>query len=840
VRVDLFDGPIVTGPSGPLELSPFQTALLAVVFTEGEISRPQVARILWGTDADASKRKRIRQLVHKVRRRVGPGVFEVRGDLLSAGSGTACDVRSFEEHLQGKRLFEAAEMLDHGFMPRPVAVPSDAFDDWRAAVSGMLRQRVERAAQAGWTAASSTGDRLAARDAAEALYALRPGDAEVAARVIEARARVGRMQAAEIAWAEYLDRVGRGEPAPVVQEAINRVRNAFGRTPADQAQDQVPFVGRRPFVAQLESVVRQVREGRCTFALIMGEAGIGKTRLLEEVARSASLDGVRCLTARPVELERRISLNPLIDALSEVDVDRHLTDLGEPWRTVVGATLPRDFLKEPVSAPPPIDDEALSRRLLDAFSLLLESVAREQATILFIDDLHWADATTVAALHFFRRRWEGVPFGLVATVRPDRVGRRDPLTIMLADDEWFPLDRVEIAELEEDEGRAILKHIGGEQISTDAADKLLALSGMHPLYLTELTRDFLAGRLELPESRAEALTLPISLRQILAARTEVLSPTAAKVAQVLAVGSKPMRIADLGRLLDRRLDEVVDSVDELRHGRLAQLERDRVWIAHDLFKSAIYSGMSDARRAVLHARLAELIAKSGGDEQANELAIHYDRAGEARPAARHGWTAGERAMIQGAIAEAAYFFELVARNEDNPKTKAEATANYALAYHLGRKMKRANPALELASVRLREVGLLERARRMDILRVEGLAEDGDTPVDELVARLSGIKTEARGSEDWEAVALALDAELRLQDSLGNLEQIRLIFAEMRMIARHGGADAAAVCHLGLAMGAVFGNPEEGVRSADQALILTQMVPRHRLKALWRYLVVQNH
>ena len=840
VRIELFDGPRIFGPNGPLELSPFQTALLALVFTEGEISRLEVAQVLWGEDADARIRKRIRQLVHTVGSRLGGRPFDVRGDMLGAARGLKCDVRTFEDHVREGRYSEAAHALEPGFMNRPLPAVSDTFDDWRTTVEKRLRLRVERAAHAAWAAATTSGDRVSGREAAEALYALHPNDPEMVGRIIEARARVGRMQAAEIAWAEYLDRVGREGPAQVVEEAIGRVRAAFGRTPADQAQDQVPFVGRQPYVTRLEGVVRQVRDGYCSYALILGEAGIGKTRLLDEVARSAALDGVRCLTATPVELERRISLNPIIDALSGVDVDRHLTDLGEPWRTVVGATLPRGSLSQPVSAPPPIEDDALSRRLLDAFSLLLESVSREQPTILFIDDLHWADATTVAALHFFRRRRERVPFGLVATVRPDMVGGKDPLDVLLSDEKGFPFERVGLGALEESEGREILGHIGDQRLSTDATEKLLALSGMHPLYLTELARDFLAGRLELPESRSEALTLPISLRQILASRTEALSATATKVAQVLSVGSKPMRIGDLGRLLDRRFDELVDSVDELRHGGLAQLERDRVWIAHDLFKSAIYSEMSDTRRALLHASLAELIARSGSDEQSGELAIHFDRAGEASLAARHGWIAGERAMIQGAIAEAAYHFELVARNEDNPRTKAEATANYALAYHLARKMKRANPALELAASRLREVGLPQRARRMDILRVEGLAEDGDTPIDEIVARLSKIKAEARGAEDWEAVALALDVELRVQNSLGNLDHIHAIFDEMQAIAQRAGDDTAAVCHLGLAMGAVFGDPEKAARSAHRALVLTETVRHHRLKALWRYLVVQNH
>jgi tetratricopeptide (TPR) repeat protein len=660
-------------------------------------------------------------------------------------------------------------------------------------------------------------------------------------RVIDARARLGRLQAAEIARAEYLDRVGPEGPREEVEEAIGRVRAAFGRTPADRAQDRVPFVGRQTCLTQLEGMVRRVRDGFCSYALITGEAGIGKTRLLEQVARSAALDGIRCLRASPVELERRISLNPIIDALRGIDVDRHLTEIGEPWRTVVGATLPRDSLRGPVEAPPPIENDALSRRLLDAFSILLESVSQERPTILFIDDLHWADDTTIAALHFFRRRRDRVAFGLVATARPDLVRPSDALSVMLSDDTSVSLERVDLALLEEQDGRDILGHMGEQRLSWDATEKLLALSGLHPLYLTELARDFLAGRLELPASRSEALTLPISLRQILTSRTETLSTTATKVAQVLSVGSRPMGISHLGNLLDRPFDELVDAVDELRHGGLAQLERDRVWIAHDLFKSAIYSGMSDTRRALLHARHAELIARSGGADQSGELALHYDRAGETSLAAANGWIAGERAMVQGAIAEAAYFFELVTRNEHDPHTIAEATANYALAHHLGRKIRRANPALELAASRLREVGNPRRARRMDILRVEGLADDGDTPVDELMARLSKIKAEASGAEDWEAVALALDVELRLVLLDERVEAARDVLTQCAAITRKQGGSAAAIAHQALAIGLLLDEPKAAMQSATEAVRLTDLTaPDRRLRVINRLLIVFLH
>jgi tetratricopeptide (TPR) repeat protein len=541
-----------------------------------------------------------------------------------------------------------------------------------------------------------------------------------------------------------------------------------------------------------------------------------------------------------VELERRITLNPLLDALSGVDLEDHLNRLGEPWRTVVGATMPPGSLAEPVGEPPPIDEKSLPRRLMDAFALLLESVAREQPTILFIDDLHWADATTVAALHFFRRRWSGVPLGVIATVRPQEVGPRDPLNVWLRDEVKYPLQHVTLGELEVHESRELVEHLSMDRIDEIASEKLLALAAAHPLYLTELTRDYLAGRLVLPASQAEALTLPVSLRQILAARWAQCSEGAERAAQMLAVASRPMRLGELAGALRTPVDDVIDGVEELRERRLCTAERDRVCIAHDLFKNAIYADLGSVRQALLHRQLADYLAESSGVEVAGELGVHFDRAGERSLAATHARRAGARAMMQGAVAEAAHFYELVARNEDDPTAIAEATANYATAFYLGRDMRRADSALELAATRLRDSGELEQARRMDIRRVDALAEGGGTPVDELVARLARIKDESRAAEDWEAVALALDTELRLLSAQEDMIGIANVFAEFHAVSEKGQADAVAVCQLGLAMGILFGEPTEAIQAAKEAISVTRVAPRHRLMALWRYLVVMQY
>lgn len=838
VRVTLFGEAAVIGPRGGVQLSPYQLALVAIVFASRSVTRKEIIRLLWREGPSSPARHRVRQLVHAINQKVGAKLFEAERDMLRPAPRASSDVDDIRKY-QESREFEAAALIVHQpFLPTIRDAVSDEFGDWCGRIHRQLKDSLESGARVAWSTAAQDQSWPVAREAAEALYVLDPSGDDAVESVIEARARVGRLRAAEVAYAEHLERRGRTGASPGATAAIERARRAMPEQVHDPATARAPFVGREEHLAQLAAIAREVHGGASRYMLIVGEAGIGKTRLLDEAARLARLDGVRVLRSRALELERRITLNPILDALTSIDLDGHLDALGEPWRAVIGATLPSGSLSEPVLAPPPIDEKSLSRRLMDAFSLLFEGMAYEQPTMLFIDDLHWADETTLAVLHFFRRRWAEVPFGLVATVRRPRPGTVDPLGKWVGGEEARPVSQLELEELTGDQSRELLTHIAGRELEEGTTIQLLGLAADHPLYLTEIGRDFVAGRLSLPSSAVGELTLPVSLREILSTRWEHCSDEAIEVAQMLSVASRPMRVSELGRVVARSLDVVVDAVEELIERRLCESDRDRVWISHDLFRASIYTDLGGVRQAMMHGQFAEFLATREDVESVGEVGIHFDRAGERSKATLYARRAGERAMLQGAVAEAGHFYELVSRNADDPALVAEATANYATAYHLGRDMHRANAALELASSRLRDIGDPALARRMDVRRVEGLAEVEGTPVEELLARLDRIKEESRGAEDWEAVALALDAGLRLALLNERFEVVQRTCEECRTLIDVGDSATRGIAHRCLAMGLAPTDPVAAWRSADLALSLTAGA-RHeeRLPALNRALIL---
>ncbi|MBM3500961.1 MAG: hypothetical protein FJX74_20080, partial [Armatimonadetes bacterium] len=645
----------------------------------------------------------------------------------------------------------------------------------------------------------------------------------------------GSLHEAEQAAADYRAGLPAGSRATEeITSLLDRIRRLDVRptTTGPQHRLQVPFVGRRQAMVVARRALDRVAGGTFEFVLIRGEGGAGKSRLMEEIRKEASLSGFRCLEAKPVELERRIPLNPLVDMLGHPSVSDHIRNLEDPWRAVIASLLPT--LPAGMSPPvvPPIAEASLSRRLYDAFATLFSALAESGPHLLFIDDLQWADATTLAVLQFVQRRWQSGPLGVVAAIRPDLVSGADETARYLAAASDLPVTTIELGDLSASEARKLLDLVAEAEVEPAAAARLMALGGRNPFYLIELTRDYLDGKVQLPGLPTEAITLPISVRQLLEPRVKELGEDAANVAAHIAVWGRTITLAELAGLLGTMLEATVPLVEELERCRLASAELGAVGLAHELFRSTIYQGLSAARRSFLHGRVAEFLDHSE-DPEPGEIAIHFAQAGNAPGAAHRGREAADRALESGAMAEAAYFLQLVVENVADARLKAEATADLARVLHMNRDINRANPLLELASSRLRAVGNEALALRMDIRRVEGLAELGAAPLSELLDRLATIKALARAAVDDEALALALDSELHLLHRSGKVAEIRTLFEEIRPLTSSEDQAAACLANAALALNVLFGDADEALRCAREAVRLADegAVSDHLLECL---------
>lgn len=846
-RFHLFGEPRVTTRDGPVRLSPYQTYVLFLVFghESAGLTRRELAWLMWEEDDTSRVRQRIRQLLHHLRKRIGFDAILAEGHdhLLGNAEALNSDLADLGAHVDAGRWLEAATLMRPGFGAGFSATPSETFDDWLQGRELRLRRDVREGASMSWDEARRAEDWPAAGQAAEALYLLDPTDPATVRHLVEARARQGSFQAAEAAFASYREGLDGSEPDAELVSLMRRVRDLKDQiAPGGRDEDPVPLVGRDEPLSRGREGLRRILGGSFEVVLIQGEPGIGKTRLLEELRREAHLMGCMCLHARPVELEQRIPLNPLIDAFRNTDVRPYIQGLDEPWRAVIASLLPEEIGVGPTAPVPPIQESSLSRRLLDSLFFLFESMASDQRIILFIDDLQWADATTVAALQFMQRRWRSGQMGVVASIRPEMISAQDEVAKYLSDQSDIEASNIELGDLPDSEALRLVQAVSAEEIDRDTARRIAALGGGNPFYIIELTKDFLAGRLEFPAIPSQTVAIPISLQQLFDARMEHLGAPALRTAAMLAVWARWISLGDLAALTDQSLDACADCVDELAEGRLVILDGNRVRIAHELFRSALYRQLTDARLAVLHLRVAKHLKATSEHPSDGELAVHYAKAGEAELAVRHARVAADEALEGGAMREAAYALELIVDNEVDDEKRARATAELARSLHLNREIVKAAPLLQLAAEHERRLGRHGSALRLEIRRVEALADLSAAPVPNLLDRLQDVIRAAKADDDWEAVALAADQQLHLLYRAGDVAGIRSLFRQLRSLASTIPARAACRLYGALALNVLFGDPDDGLRAAREAVAIAEQegLHEHLLTAYNRLVVVLQY
>ena len=373
-----------------------------------------------------------------------------------------------------------------------------------------------------------------------------------------------------------------------------------------------PFVGRGPELDTLRSAYeRAVEDGEPRLALVLGDAGVGKSRLSRELwswleARSESplLRVGRCLSYGSAR-----TYWPVKEILQEhLGVD----ELGD--RPILGLALGHDVGGD-------LHPLAARDRFRDAWVDLLSEACARGPVVLLVEDVHWAEAPLLELLERTIRDVRG-PLFVVATARPELVwggGRRNVTVVELqplADDVTAQL----VADLPE--------HV---------RELLVLRSEGNPFYVEELIESLVdSGVLAKHDDRWEVATLPErlsmpdSVRGVLAARIDLLPPREKSALQAAAVVGRVFWEAPVRELIGGDADfALLEERDFIRRRSGSRFAGDREHaIKHALTREAAYAGIPRARRARMHAALAEWIERSSEsvDELASLLAHHYAEA----------------------------------------------------------------------------------------------------------------------------------------------------------------------------------------------------------------------
>ncbi|MFO8174248.1 MAG: AAA family ATPase [Longimicrobiales bacterium] len=855
-RIFLFGGPLLQVQGAPRGISPLQASILGLLYG-GElesITREDVISLIWPDEAPAIARRRLNQLLYSFKQKTGtPPPFEADGEEIHrALRRTVSDLEEYLQHFEADRLLECARLLARGFLKRVEGQVTRELSDWVSSREGQLAGMVRKRAQGLLARCEKRGEWHLARDAADALFALDPDDEGALRTVMKVSGCRGEFLDAESSLKEFTKRAQARNgpswtPSRETQDLLDRLRRngpaAKGTAGAvsDSSLREPALVGREEELRLLRRTVRNPPHRALRGILVSGEAGIGKTRLIREALAGVGVEGQSVFWASLAEFERLIPLNPLIEAFREERIGHVLQGLEEPWKTVLYGVMPHHHQGNgPIPHAPEIQPESVSRRLFEAIDRLLLRVAEDEPIILVIEDIQWADQTTLAALEFLFRRWEKGLFQILFSVRSEEVGRKSKIQSFLENleihEDYF---EIHLEELNSTLSKGLIQNVSKRRLHPETISHLQALAGGNPFFLIELTLEYLAGRVEDLNLPTEQLRIPLSIKQILRRRLAQLSPESERILNAVSVHRRSISVKNLSKIAGIPEENTIGGLDQLHHFRLIRNEGTNITAAHELIRQTVYQGLNPSIKAWVHERVARLLQESENKPPPDELALHFHEAGESDEALRFASEAADRAEESGATPEALRFLGIAREHTSDPRQVADLLGRMGHLNYLHHNLKEAAPLLESASKRMRIEGDISTALGWEVERVDAHGKTGLLPVRECLDELTRIKNEASTIEEWETLTRALDVEVHLFDHPALIEKAKNTIEEASRYAQLESTEARCRAQAIIALNLYFGDPVVGLNAAREAVELAMSTEGQdlQLHALNRLMVV---
>ncbi|MFD4688442.1 ATP-binding protein, partial [Streptomyces sp. NPDC058461] len=415
-----------------------------------------------------------------------------------------------------------------------------------------------------------------------------------------------------------------------------------------------PFIGRDEEVARLRAVLAHARAGEARAVLVAGDAGVGKTRVLDEVAALAARAGTTVLTGHCVDLG----------------------DVGLPYLpfTEILGVLAADGRFAPVLAAHPVVERLLGAgpdgavrdvdgrlRLFEGIAGLLADLSEAAPLLLVLEDLHWADQSSRDLLRFLlsrgvlQRPAGGAPahrLTVLASYRADDLHRRHPLRPLLAELVRLPgVERLELRPLADADVARLVRALEERPLPETTVRRIVERAEGNAFYAEELTA----------ATGAEASGVPSGLADLLMIRVEQLSDTAQQVLRTASVAGRRVEHDLLRDAMTLPEDELEAALREaVGRQLLVAGAGDTYAFRHALAREAVYGDLLPGERARLHGAFARLLTGRGHRaETAAERAHHYRESHDPAEALAASLEAADHAQRVGAPAEELRHLETV-------------------------------------------------------------------------------------------------------------------------------------------------------------------------------------
>jgi len=453
----------------------------------------------------------------------------------------------------------------------------------------------------------------------------------------------------------------------------------------------IPLVARAAEIARLRASLARAEAGSAGAVIVSGDAGIGKSRLLEELGRAAEARDALVLSGRCLDVgETGLPYLPFVEIL--VQLNRTDPDSVRSW-PALARLLPESSMPaqpEPASnSPRPGSPVAAPERdlgqlqLFDALIGLLTDLSSRRCVLLLVEDLHWADMSTRDLVSFLLSRLRTQRLLVVATYRSDDLHRRHPLRPMLAELVRLPaVERIDLEPFDMADSRRFVAALAEEPLSDAMIRQIAERSEGNAFFAEELMAacaDHEAG-------------VPTGLADVLLARIERLAPATQRVIRLASVAGRRVRHSRLQAVANMSPDELDESLREAvqHHVLVVDDGADVYAFRHALLREAVYGDLLPGERVRLHADYARFIAgEEGRRGAAAALAHHSLQSHDLRTALAASIRAADEAAMLGAPAEALRHLEQALKlwdgvgEEDHPAGISEAVLLRKASYSAG-------------------------------------------------------------------------------------------------------------------------------------------------------------
>lgn len=630
-----------------------RTLLAALALGRGRpLDRAGLAYRLWPESTDAQARTNLRKVVHELRGWLADdGWLEVdQHQARLCVERVEVDVERFRAALERGDEQEAVDAYRGPLLP-------GHWEDWvieeRRALEHELTGSLRRLLQ-------EADDPARRMDTAHRLLELDPVDETAHRALILAHAASGNRASALSAFhrcATVLDeQLGvppgsetvavyesvRGGPSAVLgaarrPAAFGRSRRRAGGLPPVGRERELTWLAERWFAAQPDGT---------SAALVTGESGIGKTRLVEELAIDCGRQGAAVLRSRAYESDSGGALLSVIDWLRQEPVAESIARLPGPQRAELGRLLPEHASSD--TDRPAGDPAAARARLFDAAVSALAGIG--SPVLLVLDDIQWCDADTIDfVLHLLRRgRLRGVMVAMTRRSHERPVDRA--IDAKLADLRCEEILEERILGRLQPVATAMIARLASDQPwSDDEVAKLHIETDGLPLFVVEAAR-----------SGPGADHLTPTVKGAIERRLAPLPPDHRELLEVAAVIGRRFEPIELATAAGRSEHDVIEAIDDLWQLGLVVAVGFEFDFGHDQFREVVTAGMGPARRRRIHGDVARALASLHGAEPgpvADRLAEHYEQAGLVDDAIEARRIAASRASTLGAHQQAIVHLE---------------------------------------------------------------------------------------------------------------------------------------------------------------------------------------